>query len=213
MRMLLKLVLIAIVATAVAVFTLPPTQQVTTVAAAAGLRAPGATARPQRIVLAMSRPAAAEAIATPDATDPPHAAAPAPKPKKKAAAKATPAPTPKPTPKVTPVPTPMPTPAATAMPTAAPSEGREQVKADIRKAWGGDDDKAISVADCESGLNPKAASPHEINLGLWQMRKETWKSYGGPGDDPRDASALVQTQVAWRLYSSQGWGPWGGCAS
>ena len=52
----------------------------------------------------------------------------------------------------------------------------------------------------------------EINLGLWQFRKETWKDYGGPGDDPRDASAATQTQVAWRLFQEQGWSPWGGCA-
>jgi hypothetical protein len=86
------------------------------------------------------------------------------------------------------------------------------VKQQIRDAWGaGDTDKAIRVADCESGLNPRAASGP--NLGLWQFRIETWHTYGGEGD-PRDHSPFEQTQVAWRLYSSRGdWSPWPGCSA
>jgi outer membrane biosynthesis protein TonB len=121
--------------------------------------------------------------------------------------KATPKPTPKPTPKLTPKPTPKPT----AKPTSPPTS-REQVKAQIRQAWDGNDDKAIAVADCESGLNPRASSPSGINLGLWQFTKKTWHDYGGPGDDPRDSSAATQTSVAWRVYQQKGWSPWPGCA-
>lgn len=84
--------------------------------------------------------------------------------------------------------------------------------AQIRQAWGGDDDKAIRVADCESGLNPAAASPSESNLGLWQMQRQTWRDYGGAGDDPRDATAYQQTVVAYRLFEQRGFSPWGGCA-
>jgi hypothetical protein len=68
------------------------------------------------------------------------------------------------------------------------------------------------VADCESGLNSRATSPDGRYLGLWQMRRETWQSYGGSGD-PRDHSPEEQTDVAWRLYQQRGWSPWAGCAS
>ena len=153
------------------------------------------------------------------------ASAPTPTPEPTVAPTATPEPTPtpkptaKPRPKPTPEPTPKPTPKATPAPTAPPSvsgggggSSRESVMNAIRNNWGGDDDKAIRVADCESGLNPKAASPSEINLGLWQMTRQTWKDYGGPGDDPRDSSAATQTQVAYKLFQARGWSPWGGCA-
>jgi hypothetical protein len=122
--------------------------------------------------------------------------------------------TPKPTP--TPVPTPKPTAKPTPTPTPTPNASRsatysrEQVKAGIRSAWGGDDDEAIRVADCESGLNPRAGSSSG-HYGLWQMRMETWHSYGGSGD-PRDASPAAQTAAAWRLFQQRGWSPWAGCA-
>ena len=132
-------------------------------------------------------------------------------------AKPTPKPTAKPTPAPTPTPkpTPKPTPAAKPTPTPSPSRSqktysREEVKAGIRSAWGGDDEEAIRVAECESGLNPRAASASG-HYGLWQMRMETWHSYGGSGD-PRDASPAEQTAAAWRLYQQRGWAPWGGCA-
>jgi hypothetical protein len=81
----------------------------------------------------------------------------------------------------------------------------------IRQAWGGNDEEAIQVADCESGLNPKASSPDGRYLGLWQMRLETWHTYGGSGD-PRDHSPAEQTRAAWALFQERGWSPWGGCA-
>lgn len=143
----------------------------------------------------------------------------APTPKVVAAALATkPAATPKPAPKPTATPTPTPKPTAKPTPSPAPTSSprsdrtysREEVKAGIRSAWGGDDEEAIGVAECESGLNPRATSPSG-HLGLWQMRMETWRSYGGSGD-PRDASPSEQTAAAWRLYQQRGWAPWGGCA-
>jgi len=128
------------------------------------------------------------------------------------AAPATAPPTPIPTPKPTAKPTPKATPTPAPRPTTAPSsESRDQVEAEIRQAWGGDDNKAIAVADCESGLNTRASSPSGTNLGLWQFTMKTWQDYGGSGD-PRDASAATQTSVAWRLYQQQGWSPWPGCA-
>ncbi len=126
--------------------------------------------------------------------------------------KATPKPTPKPTPKAKPTPIPTPKAAPTASPQrSSTTYSREEVKDAIRSVWGDDDDEAIRVADCESGLNPRAASPSG-HYGLWQMRMETWHSYGGSGD-PRDASPAAQTAAAWRLYQQRGWSPWAGCAA
>ncbi len=120
----------------------------------------------------------------------------------------TPKPTPTPTPE--PTPTPPPTPEPTPEPTSARTYTREEVKAGIRSAWGGDDDEAIEVADCESGLNPRASSGSG-HFGLWQMRMETWRTYGGSGD-PRDHSPAEQTKVAYRLFQQRGWSPWAGCS-
>ena len=133
---------------------------------------------------------------------------------KTAAVRPTPKPilTPKPTPEPTPIPTstPPPTPKPTPKPTTSTTYTREEAKAGIRSAWGGDDDEAIGVADCESGLNARASSSSG-HLGLWQMRMETWRSYGGSGD-PRDHSPAEQTAVAYRLFRQRGWSPWAGCA-
>lgn len=81
----------------------------------------------------------------------------------------------------------------------------------IKRAWEGNDRKAIRVAECESGLNPKATSPGGTYLGLWQFSKATWKDYGGPGDDPRDVSAYRQTLIAWKLFQDRRWEPWPSC--
>ncbi len=83
----------------------------------------------------------------------------------------------------------------------------------IKRGWGGNDNKAIRVADCESGLNPKAASPGGTYLGLWQFSKATWSDYDGPGSDPRDVNAFRQTQVAYRLFQDRRWAPWPTCGS
>ncbi len=85
------------------------------------------------------------------------------------------------------------------------------VKAQIRRAWMGNDAKAIRVANCESSLNPKAVDPSHTYFGLWQFSKSTWKAYGGPGTDPRLVNSYRQTQVAWRLFKARRWAPWPYC--
>ena len=85
------------------------------------------------------------------------------------------------------------------------------VKHQIARAWMGNDAKAIRVANCESSLNPKAVDPSRTYFGLWQFSRSTWHAYGGPGTDPRAVNAYTQTQVAWRLFRSQGWRPWPSC--
>jgi hypothetical protein len=88
---------------------------------------------------------------------------------------------------------------------------RAKVIRQIRRAWGGNDNKAIRVAECESGLNPKATSPGGTYLGLWQFSRATWNDYDGPGNDPRDVNAYRQTQVAYRLFQDRRWAPWPTC--
>lgn len=90
---------------------------------------------------------------------------------------------------------------------------REKVIKQIKRAWGRGDNRAIRVAECESGLNPKATSPGETYLGLWQFSRATWSDYDGPGNDPRDVNAFRQTQVAYRLFQDRGWAPWPTCGS
>jgi outer membrane biosynthesis protein TonB len=216
--------IVGVVAVAAVIPSTPDVDRV--VAAAAVLERPGAFVRPTEIVLPLAGDAKHETEAK---HAPKHKTKHAPEPKAAAvatraptSAPSTPDPTAKPTAEPTPEPTPKPTPVPTQTPTPSPkptktpstggTESRDEVISSIRSAWGGDDDKAVSIADCESGLNPKAASPHEINLGLWQMRSETWRAHGGAGDDPRDSNAFQQTVVAWRLFQDNGWGPWGGCA-
>jgi len=186
---------------AAAVMTGAATDGVAVVPVAARLTDDSAV-RPQTVVLGSAEPApTATPVDTPAPTLAPvvHQAS-------------TPAPTPRPTVKPTPKPTPKPAPKQTPSPTSAPShESPDQVKAEIRSAWGGDDNKAIDVANCESGLNPQASSPTGKNLGLWQFTPGTYHQYGGSGD-PRNDSAYTQTQVAWNLYQQQGWNPWSGCA-
>lgn len=95
--------------------------------------------------------------------------------------------------------------------TSAEDFDADKVRRQISRAWGGNDRKAIRVAECESGLNPKATSPGGKYLGLWQFSKATWQDYDGPGDDPREVSAFRQTQVAWRLFQDRRWAPWPSC--
>jgi outer membrane biosynthesis protein TonB len=210
MRLCFTLCLICCV---VAVTTPPATDQATVETAETLVASePSGVAIPTEVVFTASwiKPPASPAITpTPERTE---TAIPTAKPSPKPTEKATPKPTPKPTRKPTPKPTPVPTPSPSTSGAGGGGTSREAVMAAIRNNWAGDDDKAIRVADCESGLNPKAASPSEINLGLWQMTRQTWKDYGGPGDDPRNSSAATQTQVAWKLFSARGWSPWGGCA-
>ena len=71
--------------------------------------------------------------------------------------------------------------------------------------------KAISVAECESGLNPKAYNPpyagvFQHSVRFWEKRATT---YGHAGESVFDAYANVD--VALQMVRAGGWGPWG-CA-
>jgi len=70
---------------------------------------------------------------------------------------------------------------------------------------------AISIAECESGLNPKASNPpyagvYQHSTRYWEKRAAT---YGHAGESVFDAYANVD--VALQMARASGWGAWG-CA-
>lgn len=154
--------------------------------------------------------------ATPVPTTAPVTPAPTPVPQAQTA-DPTPAPTRAPTPAPTRAPTPEPTPEPTPQSTPPPNSDYDpdDVRRRVHATWeelGGDGDDAVAVVRCETGgsFNPRAYNPSGPYYGLWQFNQSTWERNGGSGD-PRDASPERQTQVAWNLYSQQGWSPWPSC--
>ena len=86
---------------------------------------------------------------------------------------------------------------------------RAQIIKIIHNAFGSGTlgNQAISVATCESSLNPNAYNPAPpYAMGLFQIAKGTWAEAGiGKGNpyNPTD-----NAQAARRLYNRQGWAPW-----
>ena len=70
---------------------------------------------------------------------------------------------------------------------------------------------AISIAECESGLNPRASNPPYA--GVYQHSTRFWDkraaSYGHAGESVFDPYANID--VALQMARAGGWGPWG-CA-
>lgn len=201
--------MVSVLTSLVAAFAPPAGEDPGSIPIAATLTAPSAAAHPVTLT-----------VEPPPTPTPTPAPAPTPRPTRVPPAAPTPAPTriveaiaadPEPTPEPTPAPTPKPAPTPSPTPTTSPGTTytRSQVIEGIRRGWDGDDDEAIDVARCESGLNPRATNGPF--LGLWQFRIETWRSYGGTGD-PRDHSPEDQTRVAWKLHQNRGWAPWPSCA-
>lgn len=72
-------------------------------------------------------------------------------------------------------------------------------------------DKLRQIALCESGGDPTRISPSGLYRGKYQFDPQTWKAYGGQGDDPAAASEAEQDRVAARLYAERGSAPWPVC--
>jgi hypothetical protein len=68
-----------------------------------------------------------------------------------------------------------------------------------------------SIAQCESGGNPRAVSPDGTYTGLYQFDDQTWRSVGGTGR-AGDAPAAEQHQRAAALYAQRGGSPWPVCS-
>ena len=97
--------------------------------------------------------------------------------------------------------------AAAPAPSSAPAGSVEQL---IHAYFGASGSKAVQVARCESGLNPRAVSPGGGNHGLFQINnvhQGTFQSVtGAPWSAVYDAE--MNTRFAHWLWSQQGWGPW-----
>jgi hypothetical protein len=71
----------------------------------------------------------------------------------------------------------------------------------------------VRIAECESGGDPEAVSPSGRYRGKYQFMRSTWKTWGGRGDDPAEASEVHQDRVALRLYRARGTEPWPSCGA
>ena len=67
-----------------------------------------------------------------------------------------------------------------------------------------------SIAQCESGGNPRAISSGGTYRGKYQFSFSTWASVGGKGD-PAAASETEQDRRAAILYRTGGPGHWPVC--
>ena len=77
----------------------------------------------------------------------------------------------------------------------------KSVEQKIRDTFPEDPDRAVKIAKCESGLNPKAVSPTNDH-GLMQINKSVHKVDG----DIYDVDTNLQ--FARKLYDERGWKPW-----
>lgn len=68
-----------------------------------------------------------------------------------------------------------------------------------------------SIAQCESGGDPRAISSDGTYRGKYQFDRQTWASYG-PAGDPARASEREQDRRALALYKARGTSPWPNCA-
>lgn len=71
----------------------------------------------------------------------------------------------------------------------------------------------VKIAECESGGDPRAVSPSGQYRGKFQFMRSTWKTWGGRGEDPAEASEAHQDRVAMRLYRARGAAPWPACGA
>jgi hypothetical protein len=67
-----------------------------------------------------------------------------------------------------------------------------------------------SIAECESGGDPRAVSAGGTYRGKYQFSFATWRSVGGEGD-PAEATETEQDRRAAKLYRTGGPGHWPVC--
>ncbi len=85
----------------------------------------------------------------------------------------------------------------------------DPVRSAIKQSFPDQYDKALSVARCESGLNPEAVSPGGGNWGLFQINRvhaSLVESMGYSWDQITDP--YVNSKVAREVYNSSGWSAW-----
>jgi hypothetical protein len=78
----------------------------------------------------------------------------------------------------------------------------------------GGPEKAICIADAESGLDPEASSAHHEYLGLFQHSAEAWPerydawTRTGWALDETALSGRTNAIVTMRMVNASGWGAW-----
>ena len=92
---------------------------------------------------------------------------------------------------------------------AAPAEAQSSEEI-IRATWPDyEEDYAISIAACESGLDPGAYNPYSGAVGLFQFMPSTAASLGYSSQEMYDP--WTASTAAAQLQDVAGWGQWG-CA-
>ncbi len=77
-------------------------------------------------------------------------------------------------------------------------------------------EKAVCIADAESGLDPEATSEHRRYLGLFQHSADAWPeryriwTRQAWGLDESALSGRTNAVVTMRMVNTNGWGPWQG---
>ena len=99
---------------------------------------------------------------------------------------------------------------AAAQQAAASTAPAGSVQEVIHRWFGASGAKAVQVARCESGLNPRAVSAGGGNHGLFQINNVHRGTFESVTGQPWSAvySAEANTRFAHWLWSQQGWGPW-----
>lgn len=89
----------------------------------------------------------------------------------------------------------------------APAGTGTSVEALIREIFGADAERALRIARCESGLNPKAVSRAGA-VGVFQVMPQyhSWRIAKVGGTSLFDARTNVL--VAKHIFDSSGWTPW-----
>lgn len=74
---------------------------------------------------------------------------------------------------------------------------------------------ALCIVRRESNFHPEAINPSSGTVGLFQIRPSVhawrWESRGWTYADMQTAEPNIE--IAWELYSEQGWSPWNGSPS
>lgn len=73
----------------------------------------------------------------------------------------------------------------------------------IKKTFGNDWEIALKIAQCESGLNPKAKNKNSSARGIYQIM-QSWHRI----DEKWLLNEDINIAIAKQLYDEQGWNPW-----
>ena len=74
----------------------------------------------------------------------------------------------------------------------------------IRAKWAGtgQQDRAVRIAKCESGLNPHAKNNHSSASGVFQLIAAHWRGKFNPYNE------YANIDYAFKLWQRSGWQPW-----